>query len=371
MDSLLKKSHISIERLRNFYAKRTADELSRLVEPCYYPSLKKDYYDLLNMTGLAERDIKEFVKKFYAGTPSGEYKFYIHNDPITNLNLFLMYYSLKKRDSSMVINSFTYFMIRIYANRMHMQMKTCSKDAFKYALDNLSKSHLFSREKSIPSALFFISNLLRIKYQQKFIDQDVEQIVKFINEARHRIGQSIRSFAELYYYAVKKGLGIKEPFLGTPDEGSLEYKEATKMRGQRVVQDVVSKICIFKHVDEKAFVESKDQTKIKTSLASDIAKELSDLKYKDNISNLFSIFIGNVTNIQQICGSELGTLMGKLVRKTKEVSFFKNELNIIVSSVLKAPAISKEYKQLNIQTQKNVVTFILLYLIYTFKNSVC
>jgi hypothetical protein len=38
---------------------------------------------------------------------------------------------------------------------------------------------------------------------------DLEKIGKFMQESRHRISQSVKSFAQTYYAASEKGLGIQ------------------------------------------------------------------------------------------------------------------------------------------------------------------
>ena len=72
MEQLLEISNIDYNRLKKKVHQITAFELSNLSEPCYYPSLKKYYYELLHISKLKEKDIKEFVKRFYAGTPAAK-----------------------------------------------------------------------------------------------------------------------------------------------------------------------------------------------------------------------------------------------------------------------------------------------------------
>jgi len=54
--------------------------LSSLSEPCFYPEVKKHLYELLRLTGLTERDIKEFTKRRWKGRK--EAKFMAQSDPI-------------------------------------------------------------------------------------------------------------------------------------------------------------------------------------------------------------------------------------------------------------------------------------------------
>ena len=76
-------------------------------------------------------------------------------------------------------------------------MQFCNEDVFKYALENLAKTHLFSREKTIPGSLYYLSTEMDKRYGRFIKSGDVEGVTKFITECRTRISQSIKSFAEI------------------------------------------------------------------------------------------------------------------------------------------------------------------------------
>ena len=65
MDILLKESKVNKPKLKRLITQLTAGELSKLSEPCYYPPLKGPYFQLLSATGLTDKQVKEFIKRFY------------------------------------------------------------------------------------------------------------------------------------------------------------------------------------------------------------------------------------------------------------------------------------------------------------------
>ena len=72
METLLSQSDINYTKLKKTLHRITAYELSSLSEPCYYPSLKKYYYELLHICKLKEKDVTQYVTRFYKGTPASK-----------------------------------------------------------------------------------------------------------------------------------------------------------------------------------------------------------------------------------------------------------------------------------------------------------
>ena len=121
MEQLLAKVKINDSQLKSHLTRVVAKNLSSLAEPCYYPEVKKHFYEFLKMTGLTEKDIKEFTKRRWRGRK--EAKFAIHNDSIANFYVFLMQYFLQKRDKTAYKYLMVFYMIRHYANLMHKTFK--------------------------------------------------------------------------------------------------------------------------------------------------------------------------------------------------------------------------------------------------------
>ena len=130
MQILLEKSNINFDLLKRTVHRLTANELSELSVPCYYPSLKKFYYEFLHISKLKETDVKEFVKRFYKGTPAAKWK--LHRDPISNLYIFLMYALLQRREVTAFKSMMIFYVIRNYTNLIHKHIQFCNKDVFRY-----------------------------------------------------------------------------------------------------------------------------------------------------------------------------------------------------------------------------------------------
>ncbi len=369
MDNLLNKSNINDSKLKSFYLKRVATEISALSEPCYYPKLKKDYFDLLHICKLTDKDVKDYVKSFYKGTPASNWL--LHKDPITNLNIFLMYYFLKKKDMKSYRNLMIYYFIRIYTNLINKQIKTCSKDAFKYALNNLSKNHLFYREKNISKTIFFMAKIFQEKYKKGIEDKNVIVITKFITEARHRISQSIKSFATIYYDAVATGKGIKEPFEGNDDVGSFEYKKSLESSGEVVIRNIVDNVCIYRYVDKQSKYKAITLSHIDKSLADKIVLKFANLKYKQDLITILSLFIKELKKPKDLCGKEFYSIIKTIIRTVKYPNNLQNSILLILTKVIKDIRYTKKYEMLNNSDKKNIYIFITLYISFLLRNKLC
>ena len=96
METLLEKSKINKRTLSQKIHSIVGNELSQLSQPCYYPSMKKYYYELLHLCGLTEKDVNEFSSTFYKDTKFNSFK--LQRDPITNFYIFLYWYFVKNKD---------------------------------------------------------------------------------------------------------------------------------------------------------------------------------------------------------------------------------------------------------------------------------
>lgn len=367
MQQLLEISNIDYNRLKRTVHRITANELSNLAEPCYYPSLKKYYFELLHISKLKEKDIKDFVKRFYKGTPAAKWK--LHRDPISNFYIFLMYALLSKRQVTAYKSMLVMFIIRNYTNLIYKQLKFCNKDTFKYALENLAKTHLFSRERTIPGALFFISSEMNKRYLDKFKTGDVDGIASFITECRTRISQSIKSFAEIYYKASEEGLAIRNPFEDEEDPNAYQQLEKTS----RVINDVVKNITVYKVVDSKAISNARALTKIRASLATLLANSITDIKFADQIRTILELFVKELSQVGHLCGDDFYKTIRSLmaVKRTKSLIYFKQQVNILLLNVIKDIKYDKEYKKLTKQTQSLINLYLAYYITISMRNIIC
>lgn len=368
MKELLEASDIDYNKLKRKVHTIAATELSGLSEPCYYPSLKKYYFELLHICGLKQNDVKEFVKRFYKGTPAAKWK--LHRDPISNFYIFLMYVLIKKNDILAYKSAMVFFVIRNYTNLINKQIQYCNKDVFRYTLENLAKTHLFVREKSIPGALHFMSKEMDKKYRVPIEKESVKGVSEFITACRTRISQSIKSFAEVYYRASKEGYGIREPYEGEEgDEQQIQQIERTS----RLISDVVRKITIYRVVDQKAVDDARALTKIRASLAVMISNGIRNTKYTDNIKLILELFVKDLSGVPELCGPEFITYVRSLmaVKRTKARVYFKQQVQILLELVIKDLKYQKEFNKLTSQTRSLINLFLAYYLTMVMRNTIC
>lgn len=366
METLLAQANIDINKLKRVLHKIAAQELSSLSEPCYYPTLKKYYYELLYICKLKEKDISAFVKRFYEGTPASKWK--LHRDPISNFYIFLMWTLNKSRQTAAYKSMLIIYIIRNYTNLMHKQMQFCNEDVFKYALENLAKTHLFSREKTIPGSLFYLSNEMDKRHGASIKSRSIPGVTAFITECRTRISQSIKSFAEIYYKASKEGLAIRNP---KEDDDSTQYQQLEK--SSRVINDVVKNLTVYKVIDAKAVNDARTLTKVRASIATSISKNLTDIKHVDNIRLILELFVKELSQVGHLCGDQfyknVRTLMA--VKRTKSLVYFKQQNNKLVQTIIKDIKFDKEYNNLTKQTQSLINLYLAYYLTITMRNSIC
>jgi len=341
-----------------------------LSAPCYYPKTKRFFYEILNRLKLTEKEFKDFVKRNYKGTKAE--KWILPNEPGTNLLLFSMYLFLRKNDYATYSTLMIYLNIIQYSRLMFKSIKFCYEEPFKYTLDTLTRTHLFFREKSIPNSLFYLSKELQNKFTKYIKEWNIDGIIAFITEARSRISQSVKSFAESYYKNKQEGSVIKTQIDGPDDEGNT-YQYKVLQRGQKAIDDVSKKITTYKFVDKKALEDAKNNTKIKTSIAILIVNEITKDEYFNNIKILLQLFVKDLNNVKMVCGNEYYDYVRKLMalKRTTAQLYFKAQVSILLVEILKNLKLIDVYKSYTNQTQFIINSFLAFYITSIFRNSLC
>ena len=370
MDELLKKVPTNLAPLKRYIISTTARELSALSKPCYYPKTKKFFFEVLRLLNLTKKEFQAFVKRNYKGTQAE--KWLLPNEPASNVLIFTMYLFLKKRDQAAYSATMVYFLIIQYSRLMHIHIKYCYEDTFKYTLDTLTRTHLFSREKTIPNSLFYLSRALQKSFTEDIRTWNIEGIVAFMTEARTRIAQSIKSFAKNYYENRKEGAVIKTQNEESDDDAN-KYQYKVLQKGQRAVDEVTKKIVIYKVVDKKALEDAKKVSKAKTSIATLIANEVANEKYSDNIKSLLQLYVRDVTNVKMVCGNEYYGYIKKMmaIKRTTAQIYFKAQVNILLKEILQSLKLVDVYQSYTSQTQFIINSFLAFYITSIFRNTLC
>lgn len=370
MEELLAKANVDKVKLKNYITRTVAEELSKLSEPCYYPPWKKDFNEILGLTGLTQKDIKDFVNRFHIKTQASDY---IIRDLGVNIILFCLHYFLLQKDPQAFMTCLILLSIKFYSNRMNIHVRNyCNPDIFRYTLDNISKTNLISREKTIPNFLFFIAKEMQRRYKNELMNfNDPVMISKFVYECRHRIAQTMKSFFELYYkYSKESGGGYRKQ---EEESETGTYEIETFKKGHRLIEDVVTRITMYKDIDRKIIDDARKLTRINAQFADLIATSLCDLKYADNLKLIFELFIKNLTSISQLCGpgyfKYTKDLMG--IKRTNETIYFKQQIALLTEKIIKDSKYKQSYEKLTNQTKFLIQSYTSFYLTMYFRKQVC
>jgi len=373
MKELLEKSKINYAQLKSFIVKTVAKNLSSLSEPCYFPELKKNLYEFLKVSGLEEKDIREFARRRWKGRK--EAKFNVVMDPAANFYIFLLQYFLDKKDTVAYQHMMVMYMIRQYSNLMHKHFKFCNPDVFQYALETLTKTHLFARERTISNAIYYMSQEMMRRWTTSLKKNDLDQIGKFMQESRHRISQSVKSFAQTYYAASEKGQGIKsdETATDSAEDDENSYQEKSTEKGIRIIEDIVSKITIYRYKDVQAQEKARMLSKINASLATQIVNKLNNTKYSDILRLILKKYIEELNSMSKLCGKSYTDHVRQLMslKRTKMKIYFKQQINILILDLLKDFDYLEKYNSQTNQTQFLINLFLAYYLTMILKNTLC
>lgn len=371
MEQLLKKAKIKDAQIKSLTAKVVAKTLSSLAEPCYYPPLKKYYYEYLKLSGLTEKDVKEFTKRRWKGRK--EARFATQTNAVANFYVFLLEYFLTKRDKTTYQYLMIFYIIRHYANLMHKTFpKYCNDDTFKYALETLTKTHLFAREKTIPNALYFMAQQMIKKWTRGLRNGEIDAVSAFMQESRHRVSQSMKSFASTYYNAAEEGQGIKSEELPDEDDENAYQKQAGE-KTNKVIDDVTKKITVYRYVDRKGQEEARKLVKISSSLATQIVGKLNNTKYSDDIRLILKLFVKDLKSAKSLCGKDYNAYVRQLMslKRTRMRIYFKQQVNLLLLKLIDEFGYTKTYYSVTSQTQFLINLYLAYYLTIILRNSVC
>lgn len=372
MNILAERANIKIDELKRYTLVTTSKELGLLSEPCYYPDVKKYYYELLNLTGLTDADVKDSTKQFFKDLPAEQWK--LESNPYSNLLIFIMNYFLLHKELTGYNSTMLLYTIMNYSNLMNKYIKYCNKNVFKYTLDNISKNHIFRREQTISNALFFFAKDFQRLHTTAILKRDAEGVVRFIRDTRTRLNQSVRGFASVYYENSEKGLEYRTIIEPTGEEKEDEFKpKEVKQTEIKSVNNVSRNIAIYKIVDNKALEAARNLTKISKGVSVNISKCICKPEYVNNIKLILELFVKNLKTSKDLCGINFFTLVKKemAIKRTVSKVYFKKEVNNLLMAILDECKLKKEYESYSIQTKFYVNLFLAYYLTLYLRNSVC
>jgi len=323
-------------KIRSTMTTIIGNELSKLSQPCYFPAYEKYTNGIRQQLGLNDSDVKEFIKGFYPKRLSNDY---ILKDVDNNVLLFMMWYFLSVKDHASYLTTLIYLSIKFYASRFQVHFKKvgCNPDIFKSALDNLNVSHLFIQQKGISGFIFYIAKAVDERFRkdlEKFDDPD--RISRFVYELRHRIAQSVRSFANLYFYYLEKGASIKTQ-KEYEDQTEFESSDVAAKTGRKA-EEVVQRMTTYKQINQHALDSAKNISQLPHQLnALDLVTILSDNIYSDDIKQLLYEYLKTLKKVDDVCGNAFLKNVEKLVfpRSNAKDTSFRDETIKLTNIILK------------------------------------
>lgn len=373
MNRLLELSNINEAKLKSYIIHRVSYELSNLTEICYYPKLKKDQYELLNMCGLTEAKLKKFIKDFYFDIPAANWK--VVNVPMANLIIFTMSYFINKNDFTSFYYSMIYFNVYMYTNLINKQITFCNPGAFKYALEHISKNHLFSREKTIPNALVFLSKEGQRRNVELIKRGNPEDIAKFIQEIRTRISQSIKSFAEIYYMASEKGISYKnveEPPIDEEEAEKVPLVQTQTRSDIRMAEDIAKNICVYKTFDARLMSEAQKLSGISPAIATIFSQELIEIGYLDILKTINLLYIKTIVEdrklicVQKEYEKHIKYLIS--IKRSKSTIYFKQQISILFEMMTRN---LKQENNFSREATYKINLFLSFYITLFIKKRIC
>lgn len=355
--------NINERKLISFIDKTVGIWVNELTKPCSKPNIKVKLLELLHILNISEADLRKKTREVYKNTVAKTWA--LQNEPFTNLLIYLMSYFMKKRNK--IYNKIMYFYIfRFYINLFNKHLKYCNDDVFKYTLNSISSSHLFRREKTIPMALMFLADTLLKKYKNDIQKLDINKIIPFITESRHRVAQSVRSFANAYYINYEKGNTLKNP-KETDEEGkSLESREAAGVKGRVFIDKTFEKICVYKEQNSENIEMATKISKIKLADRDLILKKFYSKNNCDHVRDIISIYINKIKKLSVVCTGRFFTEIGKYLNNDKIGVMAKTEKIAINIFTL------KKWNNMNKNKKTAIKLFIILYiLLYLRKELGC
>jgi len=368
MDLLLKKNKVDTERLKTFLLNTAAHEITHLSDPCYKPEMSKYYYELLRFTSVTELEIKAFTKKYFEGIPLSHYRPVI--EPKTIIIFYIMQYFLHTVKDRHAFQAALFLLgIRSQATIYSKMFPShCNPMFYKYAIEHLSKNHLYSVNETVGNAVRYLCLETAQKWMDPIIHDDRKQIVSFILELRHRIAQSYKSLAELYYKSYEEGKGYGTPF--ETEEGVEVHKD---VQTSKVVLDAVKKIAIYRIIDSKALSASKEITKVSKDFSDVVIHHLSNVKHSENIRIILDLYVKSIKEVKEICGKNFFDSVKSLMATKRSNShiYFKQQIELLLNTLLDDSKLKSKFESQTNQTQYLSKLFLAYYLTLVLRNSLC
>jgi len=357
---LPKNSKSEILKLKRYVSYFVGDEISKTSIPCYYIKTVRAWYDLLNLTGIDDNLLKEFR---YNVIPTKLRNAKIITDKQTLLILFCIIYFFKTKKYDMVKLFYQLLAVKFYANRVHTHMKHhCNSEVWSLALDNISSKHLYKTKGGIGSALLYLADIEYQKKKKTFLSNNFNQddfIISLIYNLRHRIQQSFRAFANLYFKIIEEE---KVTFKDLP-EGEAENIQSNS--SQVIANKISILICTYEQTDKLALLKAIDLSGIKKETGIMIVKYLEDVNHLEELRFII-ILMDKIIDLKNCCLERNRLQLIRKIEKKERVSKY-----IVRNQILKLLFDLEIGYKLKNMNKSQLVVFFCHYILLFLKNRIC
>lgn len=355
---------INHKKLHNFILNKVSNELAKLSESCYYPKVNLIYKELLYLSKTDEKKLKLYSYNKYKNP-----KWRLLHDPYTILLVLIIQDSVKQKDIAEAISAFNLLALRNYSNLMWKTIRYCNRDYFDLALNKLSHSHLFRQKRTIGSSILHLSKSVYQRFYKALQEDDTEKIVIMIYEIRHRISQSIKSFASKYYMVAAD----KEKLKSVEDDEEIYKKETLEIKIKNFSSKISKDICVYGKIDKQAMEQSIQITKFNKKLAIKYIQTINKIKYLENVNLLINLMLKNISNFENICNIKFLDYVRSLmaVKTSSKPIFFKKILIKIHSQIIEDLKYQKWFDGLSTQSKATSRNFLAYYITFIIRRYIC
>jgi hypothetical protein len=359
---------IDHSKLHSFIINKISREFSNLVENCYYPKISEIYKDLLHLTSASETELKTYAKQKYSGKLA---KYKLLHDPQTTLQILIIQDFLRNKDLAAAAAAFHLFALRQYTNLLHRyttppgsRQQICKPDIFQSALEQLSKNHMYSRQKTISGSIIYYSNEMFKRYLTALKEDDADGIHSLIYAIRTRMNQTMRSFFNKYYEINKN----KDQMVKSKEE--VEYDETHETKLRNYVNKISKDICIYANVNREAATQASELIKFNKMLSERYAVEMSQTKYINDIELAIYLLLKDLKDISFIKSVKFLDYVKKLmaIKVTKQTVYFKKSVTNIHDEIIRSLKLTKWFNNLSTQSKAISRNFVAFYLAFYIRS---
>lgn len=203
------------------YIDRNNDKL-KTPGPLYMiPFTDKDKAEFLNIFGLTEKDIVDYVVQITKSISTSDFK-YLKNNPIFWLFFCCIRYYTLKKDERGVNTSLAIYALSVYPSIFHKYFKfeVSSPGAMAYTIDNLTNKFIIKQQSHLFGALTYSIQSSYTFLKKAIIDGSDKEAIRFIQRIRNDQNSLIKKISDQYYKNQAAGRTISNA-LDTGENGEI------------------------------------------------------------------------------------------------------------------------------------------------------